>query len=201
MKILSIDSSPAAFEASASRQIVKAVVETLVAQKPGSTVVYRDLEADPLPHFDAAAVAALRPAPGADTLYNSASALSAEILKEFLEAEVIVIGAPMYNFSVPTQLKAWIDRVAQPGKTFGYTANGPQGLAGGRRVIIASSRGGAYAGAAYEKAMDHQEAYLSAFFNFIGIDQVEFVRAEGLAMGSADAVLQGALEQARAVKA
>ena len=100
------------------------------------------------------------------------------MLQEFLDADVIVIGAPMYNFGVPSTLKAWIDRVAVAGKTFRYTESGPQGLAGGKKVIIASSRGGAH----QESGGDFQESYLRFVFGFLGITDIEIVRAEGLAM-------------------
>jgi FMN-dependent NADH-azoreductase len=109
--------------------------------------------------------------------------LGTEMLEEFLAADVVVIGAPMYNFAIPSQLKAWLDRILVAGKTFRYTANGPEGLAGGTRVIIASSRGGFYGKDAPAAAMDFQEPYLRAVFAFIGINEVEFVRAEGIAVG------------------
>ncbi len=108
-------------------------------------------------------------------------ALIDAIVGEFLSADVVVIGAPMYNFAVPTQLKAWIDRLAQAGRTFRYTETGPVGLAGGRKVIVASSRGGIYT--AGLEALDHQEAYLRTILGFIGVTDIEFVRAEGLSMG------------------
>jgi FMN-dependent NADH-azoreductase len=94
----------------------------------------------------------------------------------------VVVGAPMYNFTIPTQLKAWIDRVAQAGRTFTYTAEGPKGLATGKTVIVASTRGGAYSAL---PALDHQESYLRTIFGFFGITDVRFVRAEGMAMGDA----------------
>jgi FMN-dependent NADH-azoreductase len=108
---------------------------------------------------------------------------------------VIVIGAPMYNFSIPSQLKAWIDRIALPGKTFTYTAAGPTGLAKGKKVIIASSRGGRYFNTPHE-AMDHQESYLRAVLGFIGISDIESVRAEGMGMGAE--VRTNALREAHA---
>jgi FMN-dependent NADH-azoreductase len=111
------------------------------------------------------------------------AAQSEELLSEFLAADVVVIGAPMFNFSIPSQLKAWIDRVVQAGRTFRYTEKGPVGLAGAKKVIIVSSRGGMYAGMPYEAAMDHQEAYLRTVLNFLGINDVSYVRAEGVAMG------------------
>ncbi|MGH8030615.1 MAG: NAD(P)H-dependent oxidoreductase, partial [Arenimonas sp.] len=99
------------------------------------------------------------------------------VLEEFLAADVVVVGAPMYNFSIPSQLKAWIDRVAVAGRTFRYTDSGPQGLAGGKRVIVASTRGGIHSGA----PSDFVEPYLRQVFGFLGIDDIEFVTAEGLA--------------------
>jgi FMN-dependent NADH-azoreductase len=105
-------------------------------------------------------------------------------MDEFLAAEVIVLGAPMYNFGIPSQLKAWIDHVAVAGKTFHYTAHGPEGLAGGKRVIVASSRGGFYGEGTAGAAMDFQENYLRAVFGFLGINDVEFVRAEGVAVSA-----------------
>ena len=110
-------------------------------------------------------------------------ALGADDLDAFLQADVVVIGAPMYNFSIPSQLKAWIDRIAVAGKTFRYTAQGPEGLAGGKRVLIASTRGGMYAGDAPGAAMDHHETYLTSLFGFLGVTDLQFIRAEGLAMG------------------
>ena len=106
-----------------------------------------------------------------------------ELLALAAEADVVVIGAPLYNFSIPTQLKAWIDRLAQPGRTFQYTANGPEGLAKGKTVIVASTRGGVYSTSEGGQAMEHQESYLKVVFGFFGITDVRFVRAEGVAMG------------------
>ncbi len=148
-------------------------------------MIRRDLAAQTLPHFT-------------PVLENShpCVARNAEILDEFLSADIVVIGAPMYNFAIPTQLKAWIDRILAAGKTFRYTENGPEGLAGGKRVIIASARGGIYSDAA-GKASDFQEAYLRRVFEFIGVDNPEFVRAEGLNLGAAqrDAAMAKARRQ------
>ena len=104
-------------------------------------------------------------------------------LAELFAAHVIVIGAPMYNFGIPSQLKAWIDRIVIAGKTFQYGANGVEGLAGGRKVIIASARGGFYGADTGREGADFQETYLRHVFNFIGITDIEFVRAEGIGMG------------------
>jgi FMN-dependent NADH-azoreductase len=171
MKLLHIDSSVFG-ENSASRNLTAAIVARLRAEHADIEVIRRDLAAQTLPHFT-------------PVLENShpCVARNAEILDEFLSADIVVIGAPMYNFAIPTQLKAWIDRILAAGKTFRYTENGPEGLAGGKRVIIASARGGIYSDAA-GKASDFQEAYLRRIFEFIGVDNPEFVRAEGLNLGA-----------------
>ncbi|MDE2155563.1 MAG: FMN-dependent NADH-azoreductase [Xanthomonadaceae bacterium] len=170
MKLLHIDSS-ALGSHSVSRQLTAGIVAELKQHAPSISVSYRDLAAEPLPHWTPVAGAA-----------DPAAVLGNRMLEEFLAADTIVIGAPMYNFGIASQLKAWIDRILVAGKTFRYTANGPEGLAGGKRVIIASSRGGFYGKDTAAAAMDFQEPYLRAAFAFIGIGDVEFVRAEGLAV-------------------
>jgi FMN-dependent NADH-azoreductase len=105
------------------------------------------------------------------------------VLDEFLAADIVVLGAPMYNFGIPSQLKAWIDCLAAPGKTFKHTATGVEGLAGGKKLIIASSRGGFYTASSPMAFMDHQETFLTSFFGFIGISDAAFVRAEGVGLG------------------
>lgn len=171
MKLLHIDSSVLGGN-SASRNLSAAIVAHLRAEQPGIEVVHRDLAAQTLPHFTPVLAEG-----------HPCVARNGEILDEFLAADVVVIGAPMYNFTIPSQLKAWIDRILTAGKTFRYTENGPEGLAGGKRVIIASSRGGIYSeGPA--AAVDFQETYLKHVFGFIGIRDVEFVRAEGLNLGA-----------------
>jgi FMN-dependent NADH-azoreductase len=109
----------------------------------------------------------------------------AAVLDAFLDADIVVVGAPMYNFSIPTQLKAWIDRLAVAGRTFRYSEKGAEGLAGGKTVIIASSRGGFYGEGTPIAALDHQETYLRGVFGFFGVTDVRFIRAEGLALGEA----------------
>lgn len=179
MTILHIDSSITG-EASVSRQVSQTIVDTLIAADASATVVRRDLAADPLPHLTLLALA------------------EREIVNEFLAAQTIVIGAPMYNFTVPTQLKTWIDRILLAGVTFHYTANGPEGLAGGRRVIVALSRGGLYGKGSPAAGAEHVESYLRAVFGFIGIVP-EFVLAEGIALGAEqrENALKQAIEQAR----
>ena len=162
MTILHIDSSING-ENSASRTVSQSIVEQLKTDQWGEEVVYRDLASDPLSHLTLDAFA--------DT----------SVLDEFLAADTIVIGAPMYNFTLPSQLKAWIDRILIAGKTFHYTANGPEGLAGGRRVIVALARGGFYDTNSPAASLEHLETYLRGVFNFIGIDP-EFVAADGLAV-------------------
>ncbi|HXU99808.1 MAG TPA: NAD(P)H-dependent oxidoreductase [Caulobacteraceae bacterium] len=164
MKILHIDSSINA-QNSVTRDISRTVVERLTTLDPSAHVIYRDLGAWPLPHFTLDAFA--------DT----------SIVDEFLDADVVVIGAPMYNFGVPSQLKAWLDRIAIVGKTFRYTEKGPEGLAGGRRVIVASSRGGYYGAGTPTAAFEHQESHLRAFFGLLGLADLEFVHAEGVNIG------------------
>ena len=184
MNILHVDSS-ALGSASVSRRLTADIVARLRAHHPQAQVVRRDLAETALPHLDGELlqVVKFQDVANLNDRQRDELALSTALLDEFLAADAVVIGAPMYNFGVPSQLKTWIDRIAQPGRTFRYTANGPEGLAGGRKVIIASSRGGKYAGTAYEAAMDHQEAFLRAFLGFIGVTDVQVVRAEGVAMG------------------
>ncbi|MCK7595028.1 FMN-dependent NADH-azoreductase [Pseudomarimonas salicorniae] len=182
MKLLHVDSS-ALGEHSVSRMLGAELIEALHQAHPRAQRVYRDLAADPLAHWSP---------PAAEV---EAEALrSAAVLEEFLAADVLVVGAPMYNFSIPSALKAWIDRIAVAGKTFRYGPNGPEGLAGGKRVIVVSTRGGRYSEGA-GLAMDHQESYLRTVFGFLGIEDVEFIRAEGLAMG--EATRSAALTDAR----
>ena len=170
MKLLHIDSSVLG-ENSASRSLTSAIVARLRSEHPDVEVAHRDLAAQTLPHFTPVLAEG-----------HPCVSRNAEILDEFLAADVVVIGAPMYNFSIPSQLKAWVDRILVAGKTFRYGANGPEGLAGGKRVIVASSRGGVYQGDA--AAIDFQERYLRHVFSFIGLTNVEFVRAEGLNLGN-----------------
>jgi FMN-dependent NADH-azoreductase len=180
MNLLHIDTAITG-ENSVTRQVAAAIVEAARRANPALTVTYRDLDADPVPHLDSNSVGKLRG--GTTAAATDPEVLrNAELIEEFLAADIVVIGAPMYNFSVPSQLKAWIDRVAVPGKTFSYTESGPQGLATGKKVFIASARGGIYSeGPA--AAADFQEPFLRQVFAFFGIDDVTFIRAEGVAYG------------------
>ncbi|MDR0066694.1 NAD(P)H-dependent oxidoreductase [Acinetobacter sp. 11520] len=165
MKLLHLDSS-ALGEYSATREIGQAVVQELKKHGP-LEVTYRDLHANPLPHF----------IKHFNNLSEEAQA-DERILQQFEETDVFVLGAPMYNLSIPTTLKAWIDRILIAGRTFRYTENGPQGLVSGKKVIIVSARGSAYGD---QFPMDHQESYLKDIFNFLGVQDVFVVRAEGMA--------------------
>lgn len=185
MKLLHIDSSVLGNN-SVSRQLTAEIVAKWRASHPGTAVDYLDLAIDAPSHLSADSLG-FRMAPGAVDLTDiqrQENAVSEALVQQFLAADVIVIGAPLYNFSIPSQLKAWIDRVAQVGRTFKYTEKGPQGLAVGKTVIVASTRGGVYSTSEGGRAMEHQESYLQTVFGFFGVTDVRFVRAEGLAMGA-----------------
>jgi FMN-dependent NADH-azoreductase len=158
--ILHVDSSISG-EQSVSRLLSRSIVEGLLKSDPAARVVDRDLVTDPLPHL------------------TLASFNDTQVLEEFLAADTVVIGAPMYNFTVPTQLKAWIDRLVIAGKTFRYTENGPTGLLGGKRVIVAIARGNDYRDGAPAAAFEHLQTYLRDVFGFLGL-KPEFVTADGL---------------------
>lgn len=168
MKLLHIDSSALGAN-SVTRELSAAIVARWRDALPGLSVEYRDLDLQPVAHLTGQSLAKTDPADVAD---------AERVLEQFLAADVVVIGAPMYNFAVPSTLKAWLDRITVAGRTFRYGDNGqPEGLAGGRQVIVASGRGGRHSGA----SSDFQEPYLRHLFGFMGIDTVDFVRAEGVA--------------------
>lgn len=182
--ILHIDSSPLGGN-SVSRKLTAKIVAELTAKHPDSKVVTRDLAANPVPHLDAGTIGAMfTPADQRNDASKNAIQLSEDAVEEVLAADVIVIGAPMWNFGVPSVLKAWIDHVARAGRTFRYNAQGQieSLVPPNKKVIIVSSRGGIYSDGPM-KAMDHQESYLTAVLGFIGLHDVSFVRAEGVAMG------------------
>lgn len=182
MKILRVDTSIAG-PASVSRTLSIDIVETLQRLHPDAEVTVRDLAAEPIGHLSGAHVLAAKGTAPDDAAVRDDLAAGQRALEEFLAADVVVIGAPMYNFTIPSQLKAWIDRLAVPGATFRYTENGPEGLAGSKKLIVASSRGGFYGPGAPAESLDHQETYLRAIFGFFGITDVTIVRAEGVAVG------------------
>ncbi|SEO35301.1 FMN-dependent NADH-azoreductase [Pseudomonas sp. NFACC39-1] len=180
MKLLHIDSSILG-DNSASRQLSRDVVEAWKAAEADVIVTYRDLAADAISHFSAQTlIAAGTSAELRDAAQKHETDLSASTMAEFLAADAVVIAAPMYNFTIPTQLKAWIDRIAVAGQTFRYTEAGPEGLCGGKKLVIVSTSGGLHAG--QPSGVAHEE-YLKLLFGFLGITDIEFVRAEGLAYG------------------
>jgi FMN-dependent NADH-azoreductase len=183
MKLLHIDSSILG-QNSASRELGAAWVANWQRENPQTQVRHVDLTRQPLAHLSAEIFAA-RAEPNAPRAVELQHDIDADqsALADFLAADVIVIGAPMYNFSIPSQLKAWIDRIVVRGSTFRYTPNGPEGLAHGKKAVIVISRGGIYSeGPA--AAMDFQETYLRSVLGFVGITDIEVIRAEGLARGA-----------------
>lgn len=201
MNLLHIDSSILR-DQSVSRQISAAAVAALRAANPGLKVTHRDLDATPAPHQSGALLAARAQAPDARSPDQVRDVAEADaILEEFLAADVVVIGVPMYNFGIPSQLKSWIDHLAVAGKTFRYSEAGVEGLAGGKRIILASSRGGFYGDGSPAAALQHQESYLRGFFAFIGVPDIEVVGAEGVNISPdhKQKALAGAVAQANAL--
>jgi len=172
MTILQINSSIHG-EAAASTQLAHEIAGQL-----GGEVVLRDLSIEPIPHLDAASFAAFSdPAQEHSELAAAGVERSNQLIEELREADTVVLAVPMYNFGIPSALKAWIDHIARAGVTFRYTSEGPQGLLGDKRVIVVATRGGQYAGT----DADNQSAYLRQVLGFIGLGDPEFVYAEGLA--------------------
>ena len=196
MKLLHIDASITG-DHSVSRQVSAAIVKSLREATPGLEVTRRDLIATPLPHLTLAHL----PGQPAVAGLEAEQADSNAVIDEFLAADVVVIGAPMYNFSVPSQLKAWIDRILVAGRTFRFTAAGPEGLAAGKHVIVALSRGGFYGAGSPSAAAEHVESYLRAVFHLMGVPDVEFVLAEGVQVSPdhREKALKAALEVAAAI--
>jgi FMN-dependent NADH-azoreductase len=185
VNILQIDSSILG-DNSVSRSLTRSIVTKLKAASPGVVVTHRDLGQSPIPHLSGSVFMAARN-PEAATTPEIADdlALGGSVLREFLDADVVVIGVAFYNFTIASQLKAWIDRILVAGQTFRYGANGPEGLAGGKRVILAIARGGFYGPGTPREAYEHAETYLRTVLGFIGITDPEIVVAEGIAAGPA----------------
>jgi len=163
-----------------SSQLAGRFVAAWRQHNPTGKVIQRDLAADPVPHLTAERFAAfLAPAEKRDSAQHAVAQYSDALIEELKQADVIVLGLPMYNFGVPSQLKAYFDHIARAGATFRYTAQGPVGLLGGRNAYVFAARGGLYAGT----SLDSQTQYVRDFLRFLGIEQVEFVYAEGLAVG------------------
>jgi FMN-dependent NADH-azoreductase len=203
MNLLHVDASILG-DHSVSRQVTAAIVERLRRNEHDLEVTYRDLAAEPLEHLLPASLPSDHPlAVFATTADAPGQAASAAVLEEFLAADIIVIGAPMYNSTIPSQLKVWLDRLIVPGKTFRYSENGPEGLAGGKRVIAVLSRGGVYGPGLPHADDEHVEPVLRTVFRLVGITSPEFIVAEGVGLGPerrAQAIAQ-ALETAHALSA
>ncbi|MGB6103585.1 MAG: NAD(P)H-dependent oxidoreductase [Pusillimonas sp.] len=185
MKLLHVDSSINGAN-SVSRKLTKDIVSQWLADSADTQVDYLDLAVETPSHFSRDAMGFRLP-PSDEALTDaqrSENALSEALVTQFLASDVIVVGAPLYNFSIPSQLKAWIDRLAQAGRTFKYTESGVVGLAAGKTVIAALSRGGIYSNSEAGRAMEHQETYLKTIFGFFGITDVRVVRAEGTDLGA-----------------
>lgn len=179
-KILNIISSPRG-ESSVSIKLGNAIVDKLREKDPASTVTVRDLTKGPFPHLEEAHLNAFFTPVEAHTDANKeAIAHSSEAVKEILDADVIVIGAPMYNFGIPSTLKAYFDHIGRAGITFKYGANGPEGLVTGKKVYIAMASGGVYSDEG--NAYDFVSSYVKTFLGFLGMTDVTVVRAEGLAV-------------------
>src|SRR5215469_2621689 len=203
--LLQIDSSP--LDSSISRELTKEFVKTWKANNPQGTVINRNLSANPPKPIDQTWVGAAYTPEGLRTQEQKAAlAASDTLIAELEKADEIVIGVAMHNFSIPSVLKLWIDQVARSGKTFSYGANGPEGLLKGKRATILIASGGVYEAGTPASAMNFVEPYLRAVFGFVGITEVKFVTAGGVAqimMGAVDrdAFLKPTLEQVRALAA
>src|SRR5271168_4661607 len=195
MQLLHIDSSVLGPN-SVSRALSAEIVARQAALHPGMTAIHRDLAADAALHLSSAHLAAWQGGAPGDANVSADLAKGGNYLAELLAADIIVIGAPMYNFSIPSQLKAWIDRVVVAGKTFRYGANGAEGLLKNKKVCIASSRGNVYTPGSPAAALEHHESYLTGVLSFIGLTDLTIVRAEGLAFGPE--IREAAMLKARA---
>lgn len=202
MNLLHLDSSILG-DNSVSRTLSAAIVTRLKAETPDLHVTYRDLVASPISHLSGAYLAGQSPDVKHDQAMQEDLSLGGKVLEEFLGADIVVVGVALYNFTISSQLKAWVDRVLVAGKTFHYTAKGAEGLAGGKRVILAVARGGVYAPGSPHHAYEHAESYLKAVFGFMGITDLEVIVAEGIALGPEQrkSSVDGALQQIGTLKA
>lgn len=180
MQILRIDSSPQM--PSVSRQLSGELVAELTRHDPSCQVVHRDLGSEPLGHLSHHGAASIRSPQTSTPEQKAVRALSDALIEELEAADLIVIGSPMYNFGITSQLKAWFDHVLRAGSTFQYTPEGPIGLLRGKRAVLLLTRGGIHSGGP-ARARDHQEPHLRTLLGFIGITDVSTILAEGLGMG------------------
>jgi len=199
-KILHITSSIFG-EGGQSSQLASKFVSDWTSANPGSSVITRNLDAEPLPHISAEIFTAFNTsAEDRDEQQQKYAELSNQLVRELKESDVIALGLPMYNFGIPSTMKAWIDQIARAGQTFKYTENGPVGLLKGKKAIVFAARGGFYK----DTEKDSQTAYIRMFFSFIGITDIEFVYAEGLAIGEEakeNALAAASIESAELVAA
>ncbi|MFZ6678311.1 FMN-dependent NADH-azoreductase [Undibacterium sp. Tian12W] len=203
MKLLHLDSSILGAY-SVSRQLSAEIVAREIALHPGIEVIYHDLAADAALHLSGTHIAVRQGAALEDTSLSKDIAKGDAYVEELITADIVVIGAPMYNFSIPTQLKAWIDRVAIAGKTFRYGANGPEGLLSkNKKLIIAASRGSVYSAGSPAAAYEHHDSYLMGLMSFLGITDITVIRAEGLAFSTEakEASIKQALNEIAALAA
>lgn len=170
---------------SVSRALTSDIVAKQLALHPGARVIRRDLVVDAVLHLSDAHIAVFRGGEVSSPALGQDVAMGGAYIDDLFAADIIVIGAPMYNFSIPSQLKGWIDRVCVAGRTFQYGANGPEGLLKGKKVFIASTRGGIYTGDSPAAPLDYQESYLRSVLGFIGLVDVTIIRAEGLNVSEA----------------
>ena len=179
-RVLVIESS-ARQQGSVSRELTQQFIAKWQATHPADQIQVRDLAAEPVPHLDATLLGGwMTPSEQQSEAEKAALARSNQLTDELLAADVLVLAAPMYNFAIPSTLKAWLDHVLRAGVTFKYTETGPQGLLTGKRAFVLTARGGIYAGS----GLDHQEPYLRQALAFIGIHDVQFIHAEGLNLGA-----------------
>lgn len=182
-RILAISSSPNP-AASKTRALIDLFTQEFKAASENTDVTLRDLAIDAPVHLDGPTIGAFYTA-GEDLSDAQKDALrySDDVIAELENADIILIGAPMHNFGIPSSLKAWIDHIARAGRTFAYTDNGPKGLLTGKRVIVFGARGGDYSEGSAAHAMDHQTPYLKTVLGFVGLKDITFIHAEGVAMG------------------
>ncbi|UFQ98785.1 FMN-dependent NADH-azoreductase [Pseudomonas wenzhouensis] len=179
-RVLVIESS-ARQQGSVSRELTRQFIGNWQAAHPADQIHIRDLAVEPVPHLDATLLGGwMTPSEQQSEAEKAALARSNQLTDELLAADVLVLAAPMYNFAIPSTLKAWLDHVLRAGVTFKYTETGPQGLLTGKRAFVLTARGGIYAGS----GLDHQEPYLRQALAFIGIHDVQFIHAEGLNLGA-----------------
>lgn len=197
--VLYVSSSPR--NGSYSTSVAERVIAEIRQADPDANVITRDLARTPLPHIDADFVQATRTAEGPQgDLQRAAAARSDALIDEVFAADVIVIAAPMYNFSIPSTLKAWIDHIARPGRTFSYSEKGPEGLVKGKRVIIVNAKGGIYSSGPAQ-ALEHQSTYLRGVLGFLGMTDIESIDIEGVGYGpeATEKAVEGGFKRAQEV--